>query len=168
MITVNKPLAYNLIFNTLYTTLFIIFICGNGDSMIPWWITLLAAVIPSVITAFVTVHINRKSCLSRNTKEMEDKWFVYCEADTLYFYRNWTGFCIYIVEISKNHETLCVTVDRDPEQHTETKIEGDKINLAIQLNSLLNKSNGDLWEQYIKHIKNSVKENEERMVTKHK
>lgn len=91
-------------------------------------------------------------------KEMEDKWFVYCEADTLYFHRSWTGFCIYIVEISKNHETLCVTVNRDPEQHTETKNEGDRINLAILLNSLLNKSDGDLWEQHIEHIRNSVKE----------
>lgn len=61
-------------------------------------------------------------------------------------------------KISKNHETLCVTVNRDPEQHTETKIEGDKINLAILLNSLLNKSDGDLWEQHIEHIRNSVKE----------
>lgn len=97
-------------------------------------------------------------CQGYLPKEMEDKWFVYCEADTLYCHRSWTGFCIYIVKISNNHETLCVTVNRNPEQYTETAIEGDKINLAILLNSLLNKPDSELWEQYMKHISNSIKE----------
>lgn len=29
-------------------------------------------------------------------RQMEDKWFVYFKDNTLYCYRSWTGFCIYI------------------------------------------------------------------------
>ena len=27
-------------------------------------------------------------------QEMEDKWFIFCENDVLYFHRSWTGYCI--------------------------------------------------------------------------
>ena len=67
----NKSLAYYLIFNAVYTTAFVIFICGNGEPMIAWWITLLAAAIPSVITACVTMYVSRKSALNRNTEEVQ-------------------------------------------------------------------------------------------------
>ena len=34
-------------------------------------------------------------------EEMEDKWFMYCEGDTLYIHRSWTGYCIYAVALSQ-------------------------------------------------------------------
>lgn len=30
-------------------------------------------------------------------EEMEDKWFIYYQDDTLYLHRSWTGYCIYVV-----------------------------------------------------------------------
>jgi hypothetical protein len=30
--------------------------------------------------------------------EMEDKWFVFWEADSLFFHRSWTGYCVYRVD----------------------------------------------------------------------
>ena len=137
---------------------------GVGKGVHPWdWETI---AMPETKVEFVMdyelsmsdIEILRQGFLP---KEMEDKWFVYCQADTLYFHRSWTGFCIYIVEICESHETLRVTANRDPEQYAETTIEGDKINLAILLNSLLDKPYEELREQYIKHIRNLILKGEE-------
>lgn len=49
--------------------LFVIFVCGNEDAMTPWWITLLAAVIPAIITCFVTLYCTKKSYINQNTDE---------------------------------------------------------------------------------------------------
>ena len=35
---------------------------------------------------------------------MEDKWFIYWQDDGLFFYRSWTGFCIYIVDFDVTNE----------------------------------------------------------------
>jgi hypothetical protein len=55
-------------------------------------------------------------------KEMEDKWFIYYENDTLSFYRSWTGHQIYRVTFSqtdtKNRVTHA-TVNRDPSQYNQ-------------------------------------------------
>lgn len=32
--------------------------------------------------------------------DMGEKWFIYCEGDTLNFHRSWTGYCIYIVRVT--------------------------------------------------------------------
>jgi hypothetical protein len=53
-------------------------------------------------------------------EEMEDKWFVYWQDDSLFFHRSWTGFCIYVVRfIGEGDSCKMVTADlnRDPEQH---------------------------------------------------
>lgn len=31
-------------------------------------------------------------------QEMEDKWFIYCENDTLHIHRSWTGYQMYRIE----------------------------------------------------------------------
>lgn len=86
-------------------------------------------------------------------KEMEDKWFMYYEDDKLFIHRSWTGYCIYIVDMSEMNK-LKVIVNRDPEQHKETDVERDKIMVNIQLNSLLNKrgQNAELMKDYIKRL----------------
>lgn len=66
-----KYIAFNLIFNMVYSVLFIIFVCGNEETMTPWWITLLAAIIPTVITCFVTLYCSKKSYINQNTEEMK-------------------------------------------------------------------------------------------------
>lgn len=66
-----KYIAFNLIFNMVYSVLFIIFVCGNEERMTPWWITLLAAIIPTVITCFVTLYCSKKTYINQNTEEMK-------------------------------------------------------------------------------------------------
>lgn len=74
-------------------------------------------------------------------EEMEDKWFMYCENNKLFIHRSWTGYCIYIVELSDNGK-LKTIVNRDPQQYKETDIEQDKLQLNILINRLV-KQNGE-------------------------
>lgn len=67
----NKYVALNLIFNMMYSMLFVIFVCGSEDEMTPWWITLLAAVIPAIITCFVTLYCTKKSYINQNKDEIK-------------------------------------------------------------------------------------------------
>ena len=60
---------------------------------------------------------------------MEDKWFWYMEGNTLYAHRSWSGFCIYVIDFSEGDEHS-VTVNRNPDQYTETSIDKDKQKLA--------------------------------------
>lgn len=89
-------------------------------------------------------------------QEMEDKWFVYYENDKLYFHRSWTGFCIYIVTILPNQDTLDVIVNRNQEQYKETDVKRDELNLTILINNLIKKNsdeNKKLMKEYIKGSK---------------
>ncbi len=56
-------------------------------------------------------------------REMEDKWFIYMEENTLYFHRSWTGFCIFVVDfaqvLSDKYKVSRVLVNRDTDQYTE-------------------------------------------------
>ena len=60
---------------------------------------------------------------------MEDKWFWYMEGNNLYAHRSWSGFCIYVINFSEGDEHA-VTVNRNPDQYTETSIDKDKQKLA--------------------------------------
>jgi hypothetical protein len=51
--------------------------------------------------------------------EMEDKWFIYFEGDTLYLHRSWTGYCIFVADFARvddRYEVTRLLVNRDPEQ----------------------------------------------------
>lgn len=65
-----KYIAHNLMFNCIYSTIFVIF-ASIGGHMVPYWVTILAAVIPSLITGIVTVYVNRKSQVNRNTEALK-------------------------------------------------------------------------------------------------
>lgn len=55
--------------------------------------------------------------------EMEDKWFIYWEDNTLFFHRSWTGFCLYVVHFVQEGEwfRMCsAEVNRKSEQYKET------------------------------------------------
>jgi hypothetical protein len=55
-------------------------------------------------------------------EQMEDKWFIYWNDDTLFFHRSWTGFCIYVVHFVTDNEgcrMIKAEVNRDPEQYRE-------------------------------------------------
>ena len=53
---------------------------------------------------------------------MDDKWFIFLENDTLFFYRSWTGFCIYqlhFITQNNNYYVDEVWVNRNSEQYKE-------------------------------------------------
>jgi len=55
-------------------------------------------------------------------REMEEKWFIYWEANTLFFHRSWTGACIYVVRFAQEGDSFHMVqadVNRDPEQYKE-------------------------------------------------
>ncbi len=56
-------------------------------------------------------------------EQMEDKWFAYCEGNTLCFHRSWTGSKIFEAEIHKYGENYRITdikVERDGEIYSCT------------------------------------------------
>jgi ADP-ribosylglycohydrolase len=56
--------------------------------------------------------------LGIHPREMEDRWFAYCEDGKLAFHRAWTGFKIYEAEIHRNggvYEVTELAVERDEE-----------------------------------------------------
>ena len=88
-------------------------------------------------------------------QEMEDKWFWYMEADTLYAHRSWTGFCVYKVEFRPDGRHL-VTVNRDPEQYKCTDAEDD----AKSLNKLLDwwtKASYDYYNEWLDETYEALK-----------
>lgn len=64
-------LLINLIGNSIYTTFFVIFICGRDDTMTPWWVTIIAASVPAVLTCLATLYISRKSQINKNTSSLK-------------------------------------------------------------------------------------------------
>lgn len=53
-------------------------------------------------------------------QEMEDKWFIFYEDDTLFLHRSWTGQCIYQARFVPQQDGFSLTgalVNRDPEQY---------------------------------------------------
>lgn len=92
-------------------------------------------------------------------QQMEDKWFLYFENDTLYIHRSWTGYCIYIIEFSKEHRIERVTANRNMEQYKNTDREED-----ISTITILIKAHGRVSKQdYF-----AAKENKEFFIKKFK
>lgn len=87
-------------------------------------------------------------------KEMADKWFMYCENNKLFIHRSWTGYCIYVVDISESGELKAI-VNRNPEQYKEKDIERDRIQLNILINGLTRRKgeNAQLMKLYIEQAK---------------
>ena len=72
-------------------------------------------------------------------REMEDKWFIYWENNTLYFHRSWTGHCMYIVHFTGdkgNFRIISADINRDLEQYKETSNERD-MNMILYLIDVL-------------------------------
>ena len=56
-------------------------------------------------------------------KDMDDRWFIYCEDDKLYCHRSWTGNCLFIAELKSDEDSYKIErllVNRDPNQYTDT------------------------------------------------
>ena len=72
--------------------------------------------------------------------EMEDKWFVFLENDSLYFHRSWTGTCIYEIHLTHRGEEYLVTdawVNRNFEQYGSDDDSYDALLLSFLIDNLL-------------------------------
>lgn len=67
----DKLATIYIMFNVIYSTLFIIFVCGNEAFMTPWWVTLIAAIVPAVLTLIGSLTISKRSQLRKNTEEIK-------------------------------------------------------------------------------------------------
>ena len=74
---------------------------------------------------------------------MEDHWFMYCDDNTIRYYRSWTGFCIYMAKYEKvddGYKITDLTVNRYPEQY---KCDDDKHDLSLFMALLTEEYGGD-------------------------
>lgn len=67
----DKLATIYIMFNVIYSTLFIIFVCGNEAFMTPLWVTLIAAIVPAVLTLIGSLTLSRRSQLRKNTEEIQ-------------------------------------------------------------------------------------------------
>ena len=73
-------------------------------------------------------------------EEMEDKWFVYWEDDTLFFHRSWTGYCVYVVRFSCDENgavMVSADVNRNPDEYRCTDDDHDAQLIPYLINLLL-------------------------------
>ncbi len=64
-------------------------------------------------------------------EQMEDKWFIYHDSDTLHFHRSWTGHKIFEVSLSpagNGIQVKKVLVNRDPAEYTQPD---DQYNVSL-------------------------------------
>jgi hypothetical protein len=78
----------------------------------------------------------QRVCRGLIPRQMEDKWFIFAENDTVHFHRGWSGFCIYemLVEQTKSGASVqAVLVNRDQEQYrwTDDAYELDLLDFII-------------------------------------
>lgn len=83
---------------------------------------------------------------------MEDHWFMYCDEDSIRYYRSWTGICIYIAKYKEEGETVRITelqINRDPTQYGSTD---DKKDTALFMALLTEEFGGDakaFWDMVL-------------------
>jgi O-acetyl-ADP-ribose deacetylase (regulator of RNase III) len=73
-------------------------------------------------------------------QEMEDKWFIVWNGETLDFHRSWTGLHIYRVAFAPapfGERIVRADANRDPSQYTETRAEVDARTLVWLIDTLL-------------------------------
>lgn len=73
-------------------------------------------------------------------EQMEDKWFVYWQDDTLFFHRSWTGVCIYAVRVvaeGDSYRMVEADVNRDPDEYGGTNDDHDAEMISYLIDVLL-------------------------------
>jgi hypothetical protein len=72
--------------------------------------------------------------------EMEDKWFVFLEAHTLYFHRSWTGHCVYQLEMQAtptSHDVVRAMVASDHDMYHRSSDQYEAAMVDFLLRGLL-------------------------------
>jgi hypothetical protein len=97
--------------------------------------------------------------------QMEDKWFIFSENNTIYFHRSWTGTCVYHAEFNKIDSGLYnifkLTINRNPEQYKGLDIEYDKKLFEFLVDRLLLNKNVEF------PVQDSTISNEDKMIRRH-
>lgn len=73
-------------------------------------------------------------------QRMEDKWFIYFEEAWLYFYRSWTGHCIYAIRFESSAaggSAVESWVSRDSAQYRETRTDYDRLIAKFLIDAFL-------------------------------
>jgi len=77
----------------------------------------------NVLISLDKIYSTKEMALIRNgvaSEVMEDKWDIYFENDRLYFHRNWTGYCQYVVRFvqeGKYWRMVDAVVNADPDEY---------------------------------------------------
>lgn len=96
----------------------------------------------------ITIHLDRTFSPAEMTRihkglipqQMEDKWFIYWQENTLFFHRSWTGYCIYIVHFAAagdRQKMIKADVNREPTQYREVDDERDAAMISYLIDVLL-------------------------------
>ena len=91
----------------------------------------------------------------RNTRkiarDMDERWHTIYKNEKLYFYRSWTGICVYIVEVSEDgiYKTI---VNRDENQYKEKSDLADKYTVEAFIMAVIGKRKeyNELFDKGIK------------------
>jgi hypothetical protein len=73
-------------------------------------------------------------------RDMDDRWFIYLEGDTLALHRSWTGACIFLVRFAPAGEGYRIAeawANRDPTQYRVTDVHADATHIARLIDLLL-------------------------------
>lgn len=71
-------------------------------------------------------------------QQAEDKWFVYCKEDWLYFHRSWTGACIFGVQLnSQGVRVIDSWITADPQQPVGKDLDYNRKLLGCLIDTLL-------------------------------
>jgi ADP-ribosyl-[dinitrogen reductase] hydrolase len=82
----------------------------------------------------------QKLILGLSAKEMEDRWRIKFENDTLFFQRSWTGYTIFEAKIHKENDRYFINeflVERNPEKYRITDDAYDIEVITNKINKLL-------------------------------
>ncbi|AMR34006.1 hypothetical protein A0256_22425 [Mucilaginibacter sp. PAMC 26640] len=61
-------------------------------------------------------------------REMEERWFMYREADWVYLHRSWTGFCVFKAKVEGQEDGCKLTmllINRNTDQYKSNNLESD-------------------------------------------
>ena len=81
---------------------------------------------------------------------MEDHWFMYCDENTIRYYRSWSGFCIYVAKYVELDGKCLITqlqVNRNPDQYTNQDNERDKAHFMALLTDEYGGNSTRYWDQ---------------------
>jgi len=82
-------------------------------------------------------------CMGHIPEAMEDHWFMYCDDNTIHYYRSWTGFCIYEAHYERTDDGYKIDkliVNRSKEQYGQTD---DQKDYRLFMYLLLTEAGGD-------------------------